>query len=323
MRKTKKSSKSESMISVTVPFEFNENTIVKPKIDVVFKKLFGSKENIHILKAFIACVLGIEKNRITDITIESSELIPEFADEKFGRVDIKCTIDNFITVNAELQALCYPDYKDRTLYYWSRLFTLGLKKGKKYGTLPQTVCINILGYNLFTDKSYHSLFKIKEENRNEILTDKFTVHFYELGKLPEKTDENADDPILQWLWLINAETKEELEMLANSNIPEIRDAVTVVKYFSKDEQMQWNAFQHEMAILDHAAELDAAIESGKKEAENEFKPQLDEANTKISELSTDNSKLSAENSELTNKISEQAAIIEKLQAQLDAFSSQR
>lgn len=47
-------------------------------------------------------------------------------------------------------------------------------------------------------------------------------------------------------------------MLTNSNIPEIRDAVKVVSYFSKDEQMRINAFEREMAVLDRAAELAAA-----------------------------------------------------------------
>lgn len=43
----------------------NTNQIVKPKIDVVFKKLFGDPANEHILKAFIADMLVIDKNRIT------------------------------------------------------------------------------------------------------------------------------------------------------------------------------------------------------------------------------------------------------------------
>ena len=43
----------------------SENKIVKPKIDVVFKKLFGDPANIHILKRFISSVLGIEMEKIT------------------------------------------------------------------------------------------------------------------------------------------------------------------------------------------------------------------------------------------------------------------
>lgn len=45
--------------------DMSENKIVKPKIDVVFKKLFGDPANIHILKRFISSVLGIEMEKIT------------------------------------------------------------------------------------------------------------------------------------------------------------------------------------------------------------------------------------------------------------------
>lgn len=60
-------------------------------------------------------------------------------------------------------------------------------------------------------------------------------------------------------------------MLTNSNIPEIRDAVNVVSYFSKDEQMRIDAFEREMAILDHAAELAAAKKEGLEEGRDKGK----------------------------------------------------
>ena len=42
--------------------------------------------------------------KITEIVVENEELPPEFADEKFGRVDIKVTIDHKEKINIELQA---------------------------------------------------------------------------------------------------------------------------------------------------------------------------------------------------------------------------
>ena len=54
----------------------SENKIVKPKIDVVFKKLFGDPANIHILKRFISSVLGIEMEKITEIVVERRGAAP-------------------------------------------------------------------------------------------------------------------------------------------------------------------------------------------------------------------------------------------------------
>ena len=243
----------------------NTNQIVKPKIDVVFKKLFGDPANEHILRAFIADMLGIDKNRITEISFDNVEMIPDFADEKFGKVDVKVTIDHKDKVNIELQAVWFRDYKDRSLFYWSKLYTYGLKKGKPYGTLSKTICINIVGFNVFKCEEYKSHFTLREATRNEEYSDKMQIYFYELNKLPDVTEENKQNPVLQWLRLINAETEDDLNMLENSNIPEIKDAVEVVKFFSGDEQVRLDAFEREMAIRDHLASIAAERQDGYSE----------------------------------------------------------
>lgn len=66
-------------------------------------------------------------------------------------------------------------------------------------------------------------------------------------------------------------------MLEKSDIPEIREAVNVVRYFSADEQMRINAFEREMAIRDRMAEIAAAKRDGRAEAEEELKKAKDEA----------------------------------------------
>ena len=65
-------------------------------------------------------------------------------------------------------------------------------------------------------------------------------------------------------------------MLEKPDIPKIRDAVNVVRYFSADEQMRINAFEREMAIRDRMAEI-AAKRDGRAEAEEELKKAKDEA----------------------------------------------
>ena len=60
-------------------------------------------------------------------------------------------------------------------------------------------------------------------------------------------------------------------MIANTTVPEIKEAVTIYKHFSKDEQMRINAFEREMAVLDHAAELAASRRIGREEGRAEGK----------------------------------------------------
>ncbi|MBE6853162.1 MAG: Rpn family recombination-promoting nuclease/putative transposase [Ruminococcus sp.] len=232
----------------------SKKEIVKPKIDIVFKKLFGVSENLHILRAFLCAVLDMDKEMLEEIVIENNEIIPDFADEKTGRVDIKVTTRDKKTINVELQSAWYKNYKERSLFYWAKLFTYGFKKGCKYGELPGTICINIIDFSLFDCKEYDSCFTLLERRRNEEYNGSMALYFFELNKLPQATAENRSDPVLQWLRLIDAESEDELKMLEKSEIPEIRDAVSTVRFFSKDEQMRINAFEREMALLDRLAE---------------------------------------------------------------------
>ncbi len=48
--------------------------IIKPKLDVVFKTLFTG--NIDLLKCFVAAVLEIPENSITDLNIEDPRVLP-------------------------------------------------------------------------------------------------------------------------------------------------------------------------------------------------------------------------------------------------------
>ena len=63
---------------------------------------------------------------------------------------------------------------------------------------------------------------MKEDKRNTIYTDKMEFHVVELPKLPKELQEDRDD-ILLWAKFINAEKKEELDMLATKN-PYIQSA---------------------------------------------------------------------------------------------------
>ena len=105
------------------------------------------------------------------------------------------------------------------------------------------------------------------------------IYLYELNRLPPVTEENENAPALQWLRLINAETEEDLDMLENTNIPEIKNAVNVVRFFSVDKQMQHDAFEREMAIRDHEASIAAerqygyseGFEDGREEEKRKYK----------------------------------------------------
>ena len=141
----------------------------------------------------------------------------------------------------------------RTLYYWSKLYSEQLKVKDAYGDAEKTICINILNFNLFDCKEYYSSYKIMEESRHSILTDRFSIVFFELKKLKNA---RKNKPVEVWLDLINAETEGDLEMIeSTTNVKDIHDIIFTIREMSADEKTRYEAEMREKAIMDERSAL--------------------------------------------------------------------
>ena len=241
---------------------YDEERIVKLKLDIVFKRIFGNAKNENIIAAFISDLLEIPRKDIKAVYIDNVELVPEYLYQKFSRLDIKMDVDGRI-VNIEMQVNREPDFKDRTLFYWSKLYSDELKVGEEYGELKQTICINIINFDLFDCEDYHSNFRILENERKELLTDKFSIHFFELKKLGKfKKDRRMED----WLDLINAETESDLMEIQNkSTIPEVHETIVKLRELSADEKLKRDAYYREKRLHDEASAIIGSRREGRAE----------------------------------------------------------
>lgn len=234
--------------------------IVKAKLDVIFKRLFADEENLDLLHDLLASLLEIPHDSITNIVVQNPEIMPDSISGKFSRMDLKLTVNDSL-VNVEMQIKDEPDFRDRVLFYWAKLYSGDLKSGDEYGDLRQSISINIVNFNMFDCPEYHSVFKIEETTRHEILSDKCAIHFFELKKINrKKADENNRMEL--WLQLVNAESEEELDMLQNTNVPEIKKAVRVIHRMSDDEKLRELAEMREKALHVEATALGHAKREG-------------------------------------------------------------
>jgi predicted transposase/invertase (TIGR01784 family) len=221
--------------------------------------MFGRQENENLLADFLSQMLEIPRESIHKIIMDNVELLPDNYADKFSRVDLKMQVDEKV-VNVEMQICDESNFRERTLYYWSKIYSSELKSGEDYSKLRETICINIVNFNLFDCTEFHSHFKIIEKNRHEVLTDKFAIHFFELKKIGKNPDKNK--PMELWLQLINAETEEELNMLENTNVREINQAIVVLRELNADEKMRYISDMREKALHDEANALNSAKKSG-------------------------------------------------------------
>ena len=236
-----------------------DEKIVTLKLDIIFKRIFGNSNNQDIIAAFLSALLEIPRESIKAIYIDNVELTPEQFDLKFSRLDLKLNVDGRI-INIEMQINHEPDFKDRTLFYWSKLFSEELKSGDEYGELKQTICINIINFNLFECDDYHSHYKIIEKNRGDVLTEKFAIHFFELKKVGKH---RKNKPMDYWMDLINAETEGDLMTIQQEvNIPEVNKTIVMLRELSADEKVRQEAYYREKRLHDEATALGNARREG-------------------------------------------------------------
>lgn len=247
------------------------DSIISAKNDVVFKVLFS--RNKELLRVFLNDVLDISVESVNDIEVLNPELPPESIDGKFSRLDVNVRTSGK-NVNIEMQVENEPDFKERILFYWSKMYADGLEKGHPYSELKRSYSVSILNFKMFDCESYHSSFSIREDKRNEQFSDKLSLHIFELKKLEEKL--NPNDRRQLWMQFINADTKEEFDMLMNTQNPAIQSGVQTIYELSEDEKLREYIRQRDKTIRDYNSSMANAEARGR--AEGEAKGRAEEQN---------------------------------------------
>ena len=163
---------------------------INPRIDLCFKKLFGSSENKDILIDFINSVIS-EADQVVDITLLNPYNAQSFVGDKLSILDIKAEDNDGKLFNIEIQISDQEDYDKRALYYWAKLYSDQMKAGKGYQELKKTIGIHVLNFlSIPEKKGYHSVFSIRDLETNQQKFHDFELHTLELIKFDEKTPDD-------------------------------------------------------------------------------------------------------------------------------------
>ena len=239
-------------------------TLLNPKIDFVFKKIFGSEEHPEILISFLNAVLK-PKKPIVSVEIKNSDLKKEYIEDKFSRLDVKALTSNKEIINIEIQLKNEYNMIQRSLYYWSKLYEEQLSEGDRYDKLSRTVCINILDFKYLKNDRFHNGYRLKEIETNEELTNLQEIHFIEIPKLKrfESTEEIVD--LLEgWVEFLRDPESEVIRKLEMSN-KEIREAKDELYRLSRNSKERELYYLREKSLRDEISALANAKEKGLKE----------------------------------------------------------
>nr|WP_317333890.1 Rpn family recombination-promoting nuclease/putative transposase [uncultured Romboutsia sp.] len=249
--------------------------ILSPKVDFVFKKIFGNEKHPNILISFLNAVIK-PTDLIKSVQIKNTDIEKEHIEDKYSRLDIKAITNNGEQINIEIQVKNEYNMIKRSLYYWSKMYEGQLTKGQDYDTLSRTICINILDFKYLKNDNFHNCYRLKEKNTNEELTDVMELHFIEIPKLRKlENSEDISDMLEAWITFIESPTSELIDKLEMSSdeIKEAKEELLRLSGNDKERERYEKRFEsllEQNSLLANAERkgLQKGIEKGKKEGES-------------------------------------------------------
>jgi predicted transposase/invertase (TIGR01784 family) len=254
---------------------------IDPKVDYVFKRLFGLPANralsIHLVNAVLQARPAEHLLRVVELELLNPFNDKDRLDDKLSILDIKARDQSGRQFNIEMQLLADRYFRQRVLYYWARLHQSQLLEGEDYHKLRPTLSICFVNTMLFPRSSaYHLVFELRERQQRLLFTDDLVVHILELPKFTKSAAE-LTTPLDAWLYFLQQGEQLDTEALppALHAVEEIRGAMGELQMISQSdlERERYEArlkFQRDWSSsLTGAREdgIEQGLEQGRKEGE--------------------------------------------------------
>ena len=213
--------------------------LLDPKIDYVFKRIFGEKGSEDILMSLINAILK-GNPVIKELELLNTEYPKEGTDRKGCRFDILAKTDNDVTINIEMQYRNNKNINDRIIYYSDRIFVEEYKSGDFYGT-KKVISIWIFAENISDRKEPISeIFPCYKENKDdkwEVFTENKRIIILELNKY-QMTNDNFRDLLTNWVnFLKTPEYLENNPLKIENN--ELDKAIDKLEFMSKKDEERY------------------------------------------------------------------------------------
>lgn len=242
--------------------------LLSPKVDFIFKKIFGSENHPKILISFLNSVMK-SKDPIKSVEIRNSDIEKEHVEDKYSRLDIKAVTNKGEFINIEIQIKNEYNMIKRSLYYWSKMYEAQIIEGDDYDKLQKTVCINLLDFKYLKNDKYHNSYRLKEINTDEELTDVIEIHFIEIPKLKKiNNSEEVTDMLEAWIEFIS---NPEGEVISNLEMTreEIREAKEELLKISASSKERILYEKRKESILNKVSALKKSREKGREEGRDQ------------------------------------------------------
>ena len=219
---------------------------IDPLVDFAFKKIFGSEPNKDLLTAFLNEVFRGRKH-IVDLIYNKNEYPGDLKDEGSAIFDLLCTGDSGEHFIIEVQRAKQGYFKERALFYTSRLISDQAPKGRRSAwgyKITEVYLIALLEDFTLEDSPANSyLHDICLCNRDtgEIFYDKLGYTYIELGKFV-KEDIDLDTDLDRWLYVLkNMSRMEKIPVYLRKPIFEKLFSIAEYTNLTKEEKTMYDS----------------------------------------------------------------------------------
>jgi predicted transposase/invertase (TIGR01784 family) len=270
--------------------------------DYVFKRIFGDKRNIHILKAFLIAALDLKEEEFDHLEIVDPHLKREFYDDKLGVLDVKVYLKSGVIIDVEVQVEISQDLRKRIAFSIGKMLSEQIQRGDDYYRVERVICIVICcgGVLLSEEAEYYNTYNLRNARSGKDFTDVMEINILEPKKIPEKPN---GERLFNWGQFFRAETPEELAMIAEKD-PAIAEAAALVMELNEDDAERMLADARWKWEMDHAALRRQSYREGEEEAEARYKPVIEAKDQVIEAINRENEAMSQKIEALRRRLRE-------------------
>jgi hypothetical protein len=242
---------------------------IDPRVDIVFKKLFGSPDHPAVTRSFVNGILEAAGfSRAVDLHIENPFRLADFRGNKSSELDILYTDETGKEIQLEMQIESHAGLARRMIHNWSQLYIGQLKQGQNYIDHRPVVSIWILNQDTFKTDHWlqvfsfncsksgvtlhgdaviltvelpvwakHSGIDIKSGiDRKEVPVPDAATQSSELSGSPQRA---ILDSVDRWNWFLTTARGQEIGELTRSlPDPVFKEAVNIMKDFSRQRALR-------------------------------------------------------------------------------------
>ncbi|QEC80439.1 Rpn family recombination-promoting nuclease/putative transposase [Mucilaginibacter ginsenosidivorax] len=245
---------------------------IDPLVDFAFKKIFGSEPNKDLLTAFLNEVFRGRKH-IVDLVYNKNEHPGDLKDEGAAIFDLLCTGADGEQFLIEVQRGRQGYFKERALFYTSRLISNQAPKGRRSDwayNLTEVYLVALLeDFTLEIDTELGYLHDICLCNREtgKIFYDKLGYTYIELSRFV-KTETQLETDLDKWLYVLkNMSQMDKIPVYLRKPIFEKLFNIAEYTNLSKEEKTMYDSSLKykwdNKNVLDYA--LNEGREAGRQE----------------------------------------------------------